>query len=415
MRRIFPIVAVSLALAGCGGHPTSGAQLASATPRPIRWAIAKSSHVVQTVEFTGSIAARHVAVVAAQQSGRVESLSVREGDAVTAGEMIGNLDATTYAAGAASAEGSAEAANAATQASRADIADADAALSVAESSFDAAAASATNALTHAGRIESLFAQGAVSREFRDDAVTASDRARAELKASEASIEQARSAAAGARARAAMAVGQSIAAQGEAQQASASLGQTSIIAPFNGVVTKRWLDIGAYASPGTPIVTIESTGQLDADLSVPEEDAGAIVPGASIALRIDALGDRVILARIRALIPSSADNSHQYIATLEVPYSRNVLSGMFVRARVAARTIEGIGVPVAAVTSRVGQTGVFILAGGRAAFQPVIVDESDGTTTIVSGLTAATHVALDPSDLSDGDRITELPRTTAMSR
>jgi len=415
MRKVSAVVAVSIALAGCGAHPASDARLASTAPQLIRWAIAKPAHVVQTVELTGSIAARHVAVVAAQQSGRVETLSVREGDAVTTGETIGNLDAATYVAGAASAAGTEEAANAATHAAQADIADADAALSGTESSFDAAAASASNALTHARRIASLYAQGAVSREFRDDAVTASDRAQAGLKASEAAIEQARSAAASARAHAAMATGQSIAAQGDAQQASANLGQTRIVAPFDGVVTKRWLDIGAYASPGTPIVTIESTGELDADLSVPEEDAGAIVPGARLALRLDALGDRIILARIRALIPSSAENSHQYVATLEVPYNRSVLPGMFVRARVAARTIEGVGVPAAAVTSRVGQNGVFILDDGRATFQPVIVDEGDGTTTIVNGLAAGAHVALDPSDLHDGDAITESPQTAAMSR
>jgi len=415
MRRLAPLALIVLATAGCVAHQDAGAPPSASTPRIVHTAVAKASRVAQAVELTGAISARHVAVVAAQQAGRVDSLGVREGDAVTAGETIGSVDAETYAAGALSASGTADAARAATQASRADIAAADAALSVAQSANEAAAATARNAATHARRIESLYAQGAVSREFRDDAVTAADRAQAELSSSEASIAQARSAAVGARAHAAMAAGQSIAAQGEAQQAAASLGQTAIVAPFDGIVTKRWLDTGAYANPGTPIVTIESSGQLEADISVPEEDAAAVVPGARVDLRVDALGGRPIPARVRALIPTAADNSHQYVATLDVPYSRALLPGMFVRARVAAHAIAGVGVPASAVTTRAGQPGVFVLDGGRAEFQPVTIAASDGKTTILSGIAIGAIVAVGPSLPDDGDAVATAPATTAMSR
>jgi multidrug efflux pump subunit AcrA (membrane-fusion protein) len=418
MRKLAPLALVSLIVAGCGQHavaPASSARKTSAMPPVILTAKAVMSHVSQTVELTGAIAPRHIAVVAAQQAGRVASLSVREGDAVKAGDTVGGLDATTYAAGVVSASGADQSANAATQAAVADIANADAALTVAHASYEASAASARNARAHAQRLRSLFEQGAVSREMRDDAATASDRAVAELSAAGAAIAQARSTAVSARAHEAMAAGQSIVAQGEAQQAAANLDQTSIIAPFDGVVTKRWLDVGAYANPGTPLVTIESSDQLEVDVSVPEEDAAAITPGENITIVVDALSGRRVSAKVRALVPSAADNSHQYAAKLDVPYRRDLLPGMFVRARVAAHVVSGIGVPASAVATRFGQIGVFIVETHRAEFQPVAVIANDGKTAIITGVTEGTKVATAPSDLYDGEIVADRSSAKAVPR
>jgi HlyD family secretion protein len=416
MRSLVAVALAALVVGSCGQRaqgPADSSRSPGATVLRSRTAIVTPSHIAQQVELTGAVAPRHVAVVAAQQAGRVESLSVREGDLVKAGAIIGTIDASNYAAGATSASGAALAATASAQEALADIANADAAHDAALFSRRAAAATLRNAREHAARMDSLYAQGAVSRELRDDAVTAADQAEAAYAGADAAIARARATAAAARAHADMALAQTVAAQGQAQQANISLEQTSIIAPFDGVVTKRWLDIGAYANPGTSIVTIESNGALEIDLSVPEEDVAGIVPGARIAIVVDALSGRTISALVRSLVPSALDNSHQYAAKLDVPPTRGLLPGMFVRSQVAANMVSGLGIPPSAVTMRAGQSGVFLINGRRAAFQPVTVEASDERMAIVSGVAEGARVALDPSGLQDGEAIATSSSTEAM--
>jgi Multidrug resistance efflux pump len=45
----------------------------------------------------------------------------------------------------------------------------------------------------------------------------------------------------------------------------------ILAPFDGVVTRKWVDVGDQAAPGKPLVDIEDPSQLQLEADVPEAD------------------------------------------------------------------------------------------------------------------------------------------------
>ena len=380
-------LAAALALTACARHDGGPAASPAVT---VSVAAARAVRVAQRLEVTGTLAARDSAVVASQQPGRVISLAVREGDEVAAGQALAVIDRSTYTAQASSAAGAGTAAHAAVEAANFDV-------QAARAAIAAARAKAVNTGQRAQRFNALYAEGAVSRQERDDAVAAADGAKAELASAGA-------AEASARARIAMASGEAAAADGRRALADATLGQTSVIAPFDGIVTKRWLDVGAYANAGSPIVTVESSRRLELDLTIPEDVAGSLAPGAAVPVRIDAWSGGALTARMRSLVPDDSTGTHAYVAKLDIGYRRGLLPGMFARAAVAGRPLEGVGIPASALIRRAGQTGTFVVADGQAHFQPLTLLGTVGATAVVGGLTDGASVVLAPGELTDGERV-----------
>ncbi|TAM75325.1 efflux RND transporter periplasmic adaptor subunit [bacterium] len=380
-------LAAALALTACARH--NGVAIA---PPAVAVSVA-AAHAVRTtrrLEVTGTLAARDSAVVASQQSGRIVFLAMREGDEVAAGQTLAVIDRSTYAAQASSAAGAGAAARAAVEAANFDV-------QAAQAAIAGARAKAVNTRLRAERFNALYAEGAVSRQERDDAVAAADAAKAELASAGAAD-------ASARARIAMASGEAAAADGRRVLADATLGQTSVAAPFDGIVTKRWRDVGAYANAGSPIVTVESSRRLELDLTIPEDAAGSLAAGAVVPVRIDAWSVGPLTARMRSLVPDDSGGTHAYVAKLDIGYHRGLLPGMFARAEVAGRPLQGIGIPASALIRRADQTGTFIIAAGKARFQPVTLLGTDGDTAVVGGLTDGASVVLAPGELTDGERV-----------
>jgi RND family efflux transporter MFP subunit len=91
-----------------------------------------------------------------------------------------------------------------------------------------------------------------------------------------------------------------AAAAELAKAQAAVGFASITAPFNGVITKRWVDPGAtIKDPGMPVLTVMRTDKVRVIIDVPQRDvphlhasepADAARPPTAARLRVPALGD-----------------------------------------------------------------------------------------------------------------------------
>lgn len=66
----------------------------------------------------------------------------------------------------------------------------------------------------------------------------------------------------------------------------------IVAPFDGTIVAKQTELGAYVSPGSPIVDIVSRGQVDAQLMVPESMINFLKVDQLLTIRVDPLGDDV---------------------------------------------------------------------------------------------------------------------------
>jgi RND family efflux transporter MFP subunit len=198
------------------------------------------------------------------------------------------------------------------------------------------------------------------------------------------------------------------AQAAAAEAEALLSYATVRAPFAGVMTVKHVLTGDLATPGLPLLALESTARLRAEGAVPEAAAGSLHLGGSIAVVLDDAGVPVP-GTIEELSPAAdaVSRSIQLKAALPPGSAR---SGQFARLRVAVGEAPALFVPEAAVT-RFGQMErVYVVIQGRAVLRLVKTGRSaNGRSEILSGLNVGeTIVVAPPPALRDGQPVTVSP-------
>lgn len=301
------ILVATLPLAACGRADQPAAATAPATAGP--QLTLRMVDMPDWQSVSAEIATVDQAQVIARIPGILSSLSVKEGDVVRKGQVIGRVidsqlgpQANAYGAQAA-----------------------------------AARAQAAQARAELARVKFLYDNGVYAKARLDQARAGADAANAQIRA--ASAQQA-------------AVG-------------AVAGQGAVIAPANGRVLRADIPVGAPVSPGMTIATI-TAGDTILRLDLPESLATRVHRGAHV--RAD-LGSGEIIGTVIKVYPSV--QSGQVTADVELPGIGNALIGRRVAARVEAGSRRALIVPRRFVTSRFGLDYVTVLTGdGSAASVPV---------------------------------------------
>jgi multidrug efflux pump subunit AcrA (membrane-fusion protein) len=402
-----------LALVGCGGGRKdasgSSAQIASGTV-PVALAHLQSATFATPTELSGSLTAVRSVTVGAISAGRIVSLDVAVGDHVSAGEVLAQVDTTGYSAGLTQAQAGASAASANESASVSSLQASAAAIEAARAQVAAAQSRLALARVTAQRMASLYALGAISHQQDDET-------QAGLAAAQAGLAQAQAGLLGAKNAYEASRSQTQAAAASAEQARAGvavaavpLRDATLTAPFDGVVTSKFVDPGAVVGAGSPVVTLQNTQDLELDVAVPDDDVASLVPGAPLAVRVDAIGGKLVPARVRAVVPS--ENPALRSATVKIALAgrAGLLPGMYARVSVEGGAHQGWGVPLAALVNRAGQSGIFVVRDGKASFVPVQPGAVGPKLVEVDGVSgAATEVAVSNLErLSDGSAVAAAP-------
>lgn len=329
----------AVTVAACAQHQSS----TSEASRPIRVTATqvKPSRFVSTLDLSGTVSAGHSVTLGANAAGRIVGFYVRVGDHVVAGDTVAQIDTSAYRAALEQAQGSSEAAAANQRVSLAQLAAAQSRLQLAQIT--------------ARRMTTLYAQGAIAKQQQDET-------QADLTAARAAVAQAQAASAAAG-------GQVAETSAGVAAAQVPLAESTVRAPFSGIVTARFVDAGAVVAPGSQIVSLDDTQDLEIDLNVPESAAPSLTPGAHVPIHIDAL-DRTISGRIRAVVPSDNASLHAVLVKVSVPAESGMLPGMFARVSLPTSVHFGPAVPASALVTRAGQNGIFVISGGHARFVPV---------------------------------------------
>ncbi len=103
------------------------------------------------------------------------------------------------------------------------------------------------------------------------------------------------------------------AENQAKQAQANLdmmrirlSKSSVIAPFDGVLEKRFIEQGEMAAPGTRLVRLIRTSDLQVEAGVPARYAGQVRVGDAVTVKIDVLGGKTYQGRVTS-VGSSVDS------------------------------------------------------------------------------------------------------------
>ena len=197
--------------------------------------------VAERLESGGSVAAEVSATLTSRILATVGSVHVRAGDRVRAGDVLVELDDRDVAAAARHAQASVSAAQQG--------------LAVATSDQAAATAEQKLAAASHARIVSLHARRSATTQELDEA--------------EARLSSATARAEGAKARVEQATFQLAAASAATDAATTTQSFSLVRAPFDGLVAERLTDPGNLASPGTPLLRLDSVGTPHVEVRVDE--------------------------------------------------------------------------------------------------------------------------------------------------
>lgn len=198
------------------------------------------------------------------------------------------------------------------------------------------------------------------------------------------------------------------AQGALAEAEAMLAYTTVRAPFDGVVTEKHALPGDLATPGLPLLVLESNQHLRAEGNLPEKLAGALRIGDALPVVVEDSAAPVT-GQIEELSSAADAVSRSLLVKVALPAGL-ARSGQFVRLLVPAGVADALFAPISAVT-RFGQMErVFVVADGRAVLRLVKTGrETAGRVEILSGVNPGERVVLaPPAALRDGAAVTAQP-------
>ncbi len=362
--------------------------------------------MVQSVVTTGRIASVARTDVASQSTARIEAILVREGDVVTAHQVLVRLRDDEAEANLAQAD-------AAVVEARARILQlATVQLPVSTQLLEQARAADAQAARELVRARDLLAQGFVSQSRMDDAQ------RAAL-ASAAAVVAATAQADGNGARGVeAALAQSRLVQAMAARAAAAnrLDQFNLRAPSAGTVISRVADPGDTAQPGRAILTLVSGDETRIQASVDEKNLNYIKLGQAARATADAFADRPFSATLTYIAPAVDAQRGTIDLKLRVDKTVDFLrTDMTVSVEIiTAQEPHAVMLPSDAVRhDAAGATYALINRDGLATRVNVTTGlRGTGTTQIVTGLAPGDRVIAPTTVVEEGARVREQTQRTA---
>lgn len=198
------------------------------------------------------------------------------------------------------------------------------------------------------------------------------------------------------------------ARAAAAETEAMLAYATVRAPFTGVLTEKNVLPGDFATPGVPLLVLESTQRLRAEGTIPEKAAATLKLGDEIAVLLNDDNDRVT-GRIEEISGAADAVSRSVLVKVALPPGL-ARSGQFARLQVAHGAADILLVPRTAL-SRFGQMErLFVVADGRAVLRLVKTGRADADRVeILAGLNAGEQIVLaPPAALRDGQSVTVQP-------
>jgi RND family efflux transporter MFP subunit len=132
----------------------------------------------------------------------------------------------------------------------------------------------------------------------------------------------------------------------------ALGDATIHAPFNGIIVKRMVNEGEYASvmPATPLVSIEEVDPIDLRIQIPSSELDKVKVGDMVRARFPATG-QTLEARLTRVVSALDARTRTFSAIAEIPNpDRALRSGLY-----AEITLTGVKAPEPAATKSKGRT------------------------------------------------------------
>lgn len=331
------LISAGSLLASCGSNEHNNS---FETTAPVQVTVARAGKTTDSsgIYISGQLASEQAATISTRMMGYITHMAVRMGDNVRAGQLLFSVKAADI-----EAKDGQVAAN---------IAAADAAFSNAKKDYE--------------RFKILHQQNSATDKELENVTL-------QYKAAEAQVQAARQ---------------------MRNEVGANMAYANVKAPFSGTVTQKMMDAGSLASPGMPVLMLESTGALQAIATVTEEQIKYIRSGAHVTITTSADG-KVSGGRISQISRSSVGTGGQYLIKINLDNSKDLLSGMYIHIRIPIGAGAGhiasetVSIPEESLVKQGDLTGVYTIdSNNTATLRWLRTGKSaGGQVDVLSGLAA----------------------------
>ncbi|MCD6097276.1 efflux RND transporter periplasmic adaptor subunit [bacterium] len=371
---LIPVVISVLLLAFYVARSAKGKRI------PVMVDIVRRSDISENVSAFGSIQPKEEVNISANVSARIVHLYVDEGDTVSFGDTLVQLDKKRFEAIYEQAEAS---------------------LRSAEAQARQAEATLRKASDEFARAETLYQKKLISYDDYLEAKTSFEIAEAQYQSACEQVSRAR---------------------GQVDEALENLNETVIISPTDGVVVSLNAEegeivlVGTMNNPGTVIMRIADLSNMEAKLEVDETDVVDLAPGQLASVTVDALPDTTLSARlIQVSNYATTTGGQEQVANFEVLLAimddiSELRPGMSCSAEITTREKSDVlVVPIQSVVYREGREVVFVVEDGVARERPVKTGIADNVNIeiesgIEEGETVITGSYKVLRTIQDGDKV-----------
>jgi RND family efflux transporter MFP subunit len=195
---------------------------------------------------------------------------------------------------------------------------------------------------------------------------------------------------------------------------------SVVAPFDGVITQRNVDVGSLvqgnATSGTFMFEIMQEDVIRVMVFVPQDAAFGVAPGIEAILRVPELPDRDFPGKVTRIAAALQPGTRTLLTEIDIPNPDGALTpGIYctIELRVPRRT-PSLSVPADAIIFNRNGMQVAVVKNGKAEIRKVNVKRDLGTRVEVdSGIKAGEQVILNPPvTLADGSKVQPRPEAAA---
>ena len=173
------------------------------------------------------------------------------------------------------------------------------------------------------------------------------------------------------------------------RAETLIGFTKIAAPFSGVVTRRFVDPGAFvpaatsgsAAQNAAVLTIADFNTVRVQIAVPEAEVPLVKKGITVKVTVEELPGRSFDGSVTRFAYALDDTSKTMLAEVDLENAKSELRpGMYAIAKVGVEKHTGtLVLPVDAVMVEKTGPSVFTVVDGKAKKLPVKTGFNDGTS------------------------------------
>lgn len=143
---------------------------------------------------------------------------------------------------------------------------------------------------------------------------------------------------------------------------ATIAKKSILAPFDGTLGVRKVDLGQYLEPGTTIVNLQDLSRMLCDFTVSQKDLGVVSVGQTVRMTTDSWPGEVFDGTVAALEPLIDAKTGMIGVQASFPNAqRRLRPGMFAKIEIARAEIDrAVTVPNSAVSYNLHGDAVFVV-------------------------------------------------------